>query len=407
MRQPETNPALHPTTGARARVVDIVAETISRFGRLWPLHAAGVLIFLIFVSQFYRPDLGFSELIRFGARFESSRLPVVRELPRVIEPGGGDDGQFYVQLAMDPLLRDPATGLALDDADYRAKRMFFSWTAYALGLGRPAWIVQVYALQNVVSWLLVAWILTRWLPADSPRRVAQWCACLFSPGMLWSVRDAMLDGPSLLLMAIAIVAVDTNRRGAAACVLALAGLGRETNLLAVGVLVDPAERRPRGWIRQLGWIAIAIAPALLWFEYVRTIYPTVTYASGAPLVPRLEGYIWSWRHALSGVAHGRTISIVIVLSLIAMTVQVLGIVGWRRSRLAWWRAGAGFVVLLLTLGHGVWEGVPAAYLRVLLPLTVSFNLLLPVASRWFWPIFFVGNLGGLQILWVAGRDWLA
>ena len=43
----------------------------------------------------------------------------------------------------------------------------------------------------------------------------------------------------------------------------------------------------------------------------------------------------------------------------------------------------------------IWLG---AYLRVLLPLTLAFNLLLP-RNQWFWPAFVLGNLGLSGSLW--------
>jgi hypothetical protein len=99
----------------------------------------------------------------------------------------------------------------MDLPAFRARRILFSWTAYALGLGRPAWIIQVYALQNVVCWLLLAWLLARWIPPDTLRGLALWTACLFSHGLLWSVRFALLGGPSLLLIACAVRAVEASR----------------------------------------------------------------------------------------------------------------------------------------------------------------------------------------------------
>src|SRR4029453_7028429 len=112
---------------------------------------------------------------------------------------------------LDPLCRDPRVDRAIDLPAFRARRILFSWTAYALGLGRPFWIIQVYALQNVVCWLLLAWFLCGWIPPVSGRGLALWTACLFSHGALWSVRFALLDVPSLLLIACAVRAVEAPR----------------------------------------------------------------------------------------------------------------------------------------------------------------------------------------------------
>src|SRR5207237_8147822 len=84
-------------------------------------------------------------------------------------------------------------------APFRPRRSLFSWTAYVAGLGRPAWILEAYALQNVIAWLLLAVLLIRWMPPHTPRGLALWCACLLSHGLVWSVRFALLDGPSLVV----------------------------------------------------------------------------------------------------------------------------------------------------------------------------------------------------------------
>ena len=81
----------------------------------------------------------------------------------------GYDGQFYAQLAVEPLLRNRRLDKALDTPPYRARRILFSWTAYVLGLGRPRWILKAYALQNIIAWLLLAWLLLRWFPPSAPR----------------------------------------------------------------------------------------------------------------------------------------------------------------------------------------------------------------------------------------------
>ena len=57
----------------------------------------------------------------------------------------------------------------------------------------------------------------------------------------------------------------------------------------------------------------------------------------------------------------------------------------------WWRIGIVYCILMGALGPGVWEGYPGAATRVLLPMTLAFNALLPRA-RWFWPLYLSGNL---------------
>ena len=123
-----------------------------------------VAAFLAGVSRYYHPPFGLTAFIDFSPSNHAYEIPAVQSAPHFDNPGStGYDGVYYAQLAVDPLLRDPAIDHALDDPPYRARRILFSWTAYALGLGRPAWILQVYAVQNVIVWLLFAWLLCRWM----------------------------------------------------------------------------------------------------------------------------------------------------------------------------------------------------------------------------------------------------
>ena len=65
-------------------------------------------------------------------------LPSVRDVPRrVYVDSMGYDGQFYAQLAVDPLLQSPGIENALDAPAYRARRILLSWTAYVFGFRTP------------------------------------------------------------------------------------------------------------------------------------------------------------------------------------------------------------------------------------------------------------------------------
>jgi hypothetical protein len=62
--------------------------------------------------------------------------------------------------------------------------------------------------------------------------------------------------------------------------------------------------------------------------------------------------------------------------------------------------GVAYCALMATLGAAGWEGGPDAAIRVLLPMSFAFNLLV-LQSRWFWPLVLLGNasaLHGLQLL---------
>ena len=91
----------------------------------------------------------------------------MRSAPHYDHPRStGYDGQFYAQLARIRCCVIAAIDQALDNPPYRAHRILFSWIAWALGAGRPAWILQAASLENVLAWLVLAWVLALLIPPD-------------------------------------------------------------------------------------------------------------------------------------------------------------------------------------------------------------------------------------------------
>jgi hypothetical protein len=351
-------------------------------------------MFLGSVARFYHPGTGFTALIGFPAGHDHE-APAMRDVPHFDYPAWASyDGQFYAQRALDPLCRDSRVDRAMDLAPFRARRILFSWTAYALGFGRPAWIIQVYAIQNVVCWLLLAWLLARWIPVFSARGLALWTACMFSHGALWSVRFALLDVPSLVLTACAVLAVERGRPLLSAAIVGLAGLARETNLLVVAA--QPFARDRRAWMRLGAAIAIAVLPLLLWADYLRSIYRSTIFVGADPFMAPGVALIASWSQTLSsvrarGVFSGDALDLALLSSLVVQAVYVLV---RREYAAAWWRVAVPYVVLMLLLDRVLADPHTGAITRVMLPLTVGFNILLSTESRSsrFWPWFAMGNL---------------
>jgi len=92
---------------------------------------AVVALVLWSVGQFYHPDTGLTSLIQFGDQFEARALPALRAVPHAVREGAGYDGQFYAQLALDPLLRSESIDTALDGAAYRGRRILLPSLARA------------------------------------------------------------------------------------------------------------------------------------------------------------------------------------------------------------------------------------------------------------------------------------
>ena len=360
-------------------------------------------LFLASVARFYHPGLGFSALLIIS---ESDRkTATLRALPHYEYPAGNAyDGGMYAQLAMDPLLRDPEIDAVLDAPAYRARRILFSATAYLFGLGKPGWILQAYALQNVLAWLLLAWTLTRWIPPDGPRLFTLWALSMFSHGLTMSVRMSLLDGPSLLLLVFAVAAAERQRTWLPAAIVGIAGLGRETNLL--GAVALPW---PHGWLRTAGAALLIALPLLIWQDYVWSIYRgTSTTAVTHHLTLPFAGYLLKWQVTLReiGVRGFFAPAGLSLLVLIALTVQAIFLVRTRAWAQPWWRLAAAYALLMVVAHWVVWEGHPGAITRVVLPMKFGFNVLLArVQPRGFWGWCILGNLdlfASLDVLPVPG-----
>lgn len=374
------------------------------------LCIAVVAVFLLSLRQYHHPRTGFTDLIGFGEQFESRQLPAVRKAPHYTHlNSSGYDGQFYAQMAVEPLLRDRQIDQALDWAPYRARRILFSWTAYALGLGRPEWILKAYALQNIVAWLLLAWLLLRWFPLSRTRNVLPWAGCLFGAGLMLSVRFALLEGPSVLVFVLAILAVERGRSWLGAVLMGFSGLGRETNLAASGILVERVPQTRVDALHLAGKLLVAALPFLLWVLYLRSLYHAFTYSNPDNFAFPFAGYFTKWMvtiDALRTSGWWGSYARFNLLALVGITTQAGFLLARREWSSPWWRMGTAYVALMPVLSFAVWGGDPGAATRVLLPMSFAFNVLI-VRSRWFWPLAILGNLSALHGLHMLNVPWVA
>jgi hypothetical protein len=95
-----------------------------------------------------------------------------------------------------------------------------------------------------------------------------------------------------------------------------------------------------------------------------------------------------------------------LLSTVGLTVQAAFFLTRPRWQDRWWRIGAAFAALFLCLGPAVWEGLPGAATRVLLPLNLAFNVLVHRTRASLWWLL-AGNLtvaAGLLALEDVPRD---
>jgi hypothetical protein len=356
--------------------------------------AACVGLFACAVLQFHDPVTGFSSLISIGDAVGNNKVAALRQVPHhVYEKSAGYDGAYYVQLAMHPTLDNPELAKSIDNLPYRARRMLFCWAAWLLGLGQPAWIVQAHALLNVLAWFGLAWVITKWFPPTCWDRFYRWFAVMFSHGVCMSVRNSLVDLPSLLLVALALRWIEQGRRGPGGVVLALAGLGKETNVLAGAALAHGAAwRSPRAWLRFAGTVGLIALPLLAWMAYIRWKFGPADDPGMGNFTRPLAGLAEKWGDAIAAVSlAGDTLNWATLAAVFALTVQFLFLLVRWRSADPWWRVGATFALMMIFLSTPVWEGFPGAFTRVLLPMTLAFNVLVPRGRRWL-PLLLAGNL---------------
>lgn len=380
--------------------VRVLSDSAQRWVvRVKPVAAAYafmVALFLWALGQFYIPGTGFTYLIGFGSRQETHRLSKLRQMDYyVAHQSDGYDAQYYAQMALDPSLTNSQLSKAVDSLPYRGRRILMPAVAYALGMGQPVLIIQAYALLNVFCWLGLAATLLHWFPPSSWNNFLRWAGVLFSCGLCISVRNALIDGPSLLLIALGVLLVEKGRPWAATAILALSGLGKETNLFGGAALLPGASAGRRPWAQAVLRGILIATPMVLWMAYIAAAVGPATDLGLKNFDLPFVAYINKWREVLAAwptlTAQNLT-PVYSVLMLVALTVQFLYIMACPQWRQAWWRVGASFAVLMIFLGEAVWEGFPGAGTRVLLPMQLAFNVLAPVGRGGRLALLICGNL---------------
>ncbi len=151
---------------------------------------------------------------------------------------------------------------------------------------------------------------------------------------------------------------------------------------------------------------LAAAPLGAWIAYIRwRIGPGG--AGTRNFAWPLEAWIGKWTATFAALSTGADLLVwATLLATVGLTAQAAFFLARPRWQDRWWRIGAAFAALFLFLGPAVWEGLPGATTRVLLPLNLAFNVLVHRTRAPLWWLL-AGNLtvaAGLLALEDVPRD---
>lgn len=357
-----------------------------------------LLVPLGILHDAYTREGGILTLIYFGQHAAGTRLPEVRAIHPPATSPAGYDGQFYAQIALDPLLRGGDLTAALDLPTYRARRIGLPALAAVLGVGDTELTLHLYALANFAFWLALALLLFRFRPPRDWRDAAMIAAMLYTSGTLVSLARALTDLPAATLGVAALLA----RAGGPAppWLLGLSALFKETSVLSFGAALVGGTGRPGLLSRHaLATAATMSLPLMAWLAYVHLALPGGTGLGHGNFDLPLAAFAEKIRNATYGLNMARegmwiAYWLLELLGPFSLAMQALYLFLKPKTADPAWAFGIGFAVLLVFLGDSVWAE-QHAYCRVLLPLTLAFNLLVHASERGarFWGWFVAGNLG--------------
>jgi hypothetical protein len=271
-----------------------------------------------------------------GASFVVGHQALPARMLRVADPSnpaGGDefDGQFFLALARDPLVRH-ATAERLDSPALRARR---------IGLPLVAWLLAPLCggaaaglLLAETTFLLLLIALTQ---SEARRQGLPPLLCLTLPLLLpfvLSVELVTAELPTAVMLLLSTHEHRRGHRGSSLAALAAACLFKEVAVLAVAALAARSllQRRFQECLLRL----VCMVPLIGWQTYLWFRFPETTGISGllSNLAPPGQGLLAAVSNPLSGIVESG-----LQLKQLALLAAVI-----------WYLAGGALALLLLKAG---------------------------------------------------------
>ena len=192
----------------------------------------------------------------------------------------GYDGQFYYQIARDPLHAAPF----LDHPAYRYQRIVYALLVAALSLGQANLIPYMLLLVNFIAIVLSTELLARLL---IKQQLSPWYSLAF--GLYFGQATAFIfdttEPLTYFLICLGLFLLTRRRPTAAALCMGLAVLARETAILfPLGYLV--LYLLQKRWQDVFRLLLLSIAPIVVWYIVVGLLFKTTGFTS-APSFQRI------------------------------------------------------------------------------------------------------------------------
>jgi len=189
----------------------------------------------------------------------------------------GYDGQFYYQIARDPLHAAPF----LDHPPYRYQRIVYALLVGALSLGQASLIPYMLLLVNFVAIVLGTELLARLL---IKQQLSPWYSLAF--GQATAFIFDTTEPLTYFFICLGLFLLTLRRPTAAALSMGLAVLSRETAILfPLGYLV--LYLLQMRWQDALRLLLLSIAPTIVWYIIVGLLFNTsgLSSAPAFQLIP--------------------------------------------------------------------------------------------------------------------------
>ncbi|HZD01137.1 MAG TPA: hypothetical protein VFA46_13390 [Actinomycetes bacterium] len=244
-----------------------------------------------------------------GTRWHLDEELAARGIHATVTNGPGYDGQWFLGLAYDPLLRERLAA-GFDTPRYRARRPLFPVVGWLASAGQPAAVPVALLAVELLAVALGCAAVGRVLASYGRSR---WWGLGFAfiPGVAVGVMFGTAEPLALALAALGLSLVLDGRSLAAGLAVAGAGLTKETYLgfgaAAAAWLLLRSGRAVRERLRSALVVGVpGVALLALWWWYVARMVPATpsdtsgAQAFGAPLT--------GWAHVLVRIAGGNYVA---------------------------------------------------------------------------------------------------